>query len=122
MLSSVKLVDYALIGNCRTAALVSKRGSIDWCCFPEFHSPAIFSALLDTQKGGFFSIAPIQAFQSVQKYIDNTAVVETMLTTKEGEATLTDAFVVMTEDQKKGHFSPTMKSFGLFNALPEESN
>jgi GH15 family glucan-1,4-alpha-glucosidase len=96
-----KLRDYALIGNCRTAALVSKRGSIDWCCFPEFHSPAIFSGLLDGKKGGFFSIAPVQEFHSFQKYIDDTVVVETTFETNDGEIKLNDAFVVMREDQKK---------------------
>ena len=95
-----KLRDYSLIGNCRTAALVSKSGSIDWCCFPEFHSPAIFSALLDRKKGGFFSIAPAQEFHSHQKYIDDTVVVETIFEIAGGEIKMNDAFVVMRENQK----------------------
>lgn len=101
MVNASKLQDYALIGNCRTAALVSKQGSIDWCCFPEFHSPAIFSALLDEKRGGFFSIAPVHKFHSHQKYIDDTAVVETIFETTGGEIKMNDFFVVMTEDQKK---------------------
>ena len=51
-----KLSDYALIGNCRAAALVSKNGSIDWCCLPEFHSPSIFAALLDRSKVAIFQL------------------------------------------------------------------
>lgn len=101
MVDVSRLRDYALIGDCRTAALISKRGSIDWCCFPEFHSPAIFSAILDKKRGGFFSIAPVQKFHSFQKYIDNTVVVETIFQTEDGEVKLNDAFVVMREDQKK---------------------
>lgn len=101
MTHSTKLSDYALIGNCRSAALVSKTGSIDWCCFPEFDSPAIFSALLDREKGGYFSITPIGKYESAQKYIDDTVVTETSFKTAGGEVTLNDAFVVMTEDQKK---------------------
>jgi len=100
MNNSPKIRDYALIGNCRSAALVSKYGSIDWCCLPEFHSPAIFSALLDTEKGGFFSIAPVNEFTSSEKYIEGTNVVETLFTTNEGSAKLIDAFDAMTEEEK----------------------
>ena len=106
MVNSTKLRDYTLIGNCRSAALVNKKGSIDWCCFPEFHSPAIFSALLDMKKGGFFSIAPEQKFQSFQKYMDDTVVAETIFRTDDGEVKLNDAFVVMTEEEKKFSLFP----------------
>lgn len=51
------LTAYRLIGNSRSAALVSKQGSIDWCCLPEFHSQAVFSALLENKKGGYFSLS-----------------------------------------------------------------
>jgi GH15 family glucan-1,4-alpha-glucosidase len=101
MSKSNRLRDYSLIGNCRTAALVSKNGSIDWCCFPEFHSPAIFSALLDEARGGFFSVAPIENFRSFQKYKEDTVVVETIFETDGGRVQLNDALVVMTEEQKK---------------------
>ncbi|HWJ26950.1 MAG TPA: trehalase-like domain-containing protein, partial [Flavisolibacter sp.] len=90
-----RLSDYALIGNCRSAALVSKYGSIDWCCLPEFHSPAVFSALLDREKGGYFSISPIVQYQSSQKYLPDTNVLETYFHTAEGTAKLTDAFVAV---------------------------
>jgi GH15 family glucan-1,4-alpha-glucosidase len=95
-----KLSDYALIGNCRSAALVSRYGSIDWCCLPEFDSPSIFAAILDRQKGGHFSIAPIKPYQSIQKYIQETNVIETHFITDEGEVRLIDAFTVMSEEEK----------------------
>src|SRR5688500_6856533 len=95
-----KLSDYALIGNCRSAALVSRYGSIDWCCLPEFDSPSIFAAILDRQKGGQFSIAPIKPYQSIQKYIQETNVIETHFITDEGEVRLIDAFTVMSEEEK----------------------
>src|SRR5215471_20359200 len=50
--------DYGIIGDLHTVALVGKNGSIDWCCVPSFDAPSIFAALLDAEKGGFFSIAP----------------------------------------------------------------
>jgi GH15 family glucan-1,4-alpha-glucosidase len=101
MMNSPKLRDYALIGNSRSAALISKYGSIDWCCLPEFHSPAIFSALLDRSKGGYFSISPMEEYQSFQNYIADTNVIETIFKTKRGEVHLIDAFVALTEEEKK---------------------
>ena len=95
------LSQYSLIGNCRSAALVSRHGSIDWCCLPGFDSPAIFSALLDQEKGGHFSIRPAGAYTSRQAYVDDTNVVETFFETADGSATLTDAFAAAEEEDKK---------------------
>jgi GH15 family glucan-1,4-alpha-glucosidase len=53
-----RIEDYGVIGNMRSVALVSARGSIDWLCFPDFDSPSVFAALLDDAKGGRFAIAP----------------------------------------------------------------
>lgn len=92
------LSDYALIGNSCSAALVSKFGSIDWCCLPEFHSPAIFAALLDRKKGGYFSISPVHQNQVTQKYLPDTNVAETTFKTSEGEAKILDAFTAMKEE------------------------
>jgi GH15 family glucan-1,4-alpha-glucosidase len=101
-----KLSDYALIGNCRSAALVSKYGSVDWCCLPDFHSPSIFAAILDRQKGGLLSIEPAIGYQSRQSYIPETNVVETYFSTGEGDVRLIDAFIVTTEKEKAGTLFP----------------
>ncbi|MDO6388521.1 glycoside hydrolase family 15 protein [Pontibacter sp. BT731] len=96
-----RLSDYALIGNARAAALVSKSGAVDWCCLPEFDSPSLFAALLDQERGGHFSISPVGKFSSEQRYIPDTNVVETLFETADGRARLTDAFTAQTEENKK---------------------
>jgi GH15 family glucan-1,4-alpha-glucosidase len=105
-MSVPRISDYALIGNCRSAALVGRNGSIEWCCLPEFHSPAIFAALLDREKGGYFSIAPVGPWQSSQGYLPATNVAETRFQTEEGEARLVDAFVALTEEEKRAALFP----------------
>ncbi len=55
---AARIEDYALIGNCETAALVSSSGSIDWLCWPDFSSDACFAALLGTEQNGYWKIAP----------------------------------------------------------------
>ena len=73
-MDEAQISDYALIGDSRAAALVSRHGSIDWCCLPEFDSPAIFAALLDRSTGGYFSVNPCAAYQSAQEYLSDTNV------------------------------------------------
>ena len=50
-------LNYGVIGNCRTAALISQNGNIEWLCFPDFDSPSIFASMLDREKGGAFGFA-----------------------------------------------------------------
>jgi GH15 family glucan-1,4-alpha-glucosidase len=101
-----KLTDYALIGNCRTAALVSRYGSIDWCCIPEFDSPSVFAALLDRERGGYFSISPAEDYECEQRYVTDTNVVETSFITAQGKVRLLDAFTAMTEAEKSVSLFP----------------
>ena len=77
-------LDYGVIGNCRTAALVSKKGSIEWCCFPNFDSPSIFSKILDVEKGGEFGFEVSPDYTITQKYVDNTNILLTRFEAKEG--------------------------------------
>ena len=53
-----KIEDYAMIGDCETAALVSRHGSVDWLCWPDFSSPACFAALLGSASNGHWQLAP----------------------------------------------------------------
>ena len=70
-------LDFGVIGNCKTAALVSKDGSIDWLCLPDFDSPAIFSRLLDQEKGGRFGFIVSGDYVCTQTYLPNTNILRT---------------------------------------------
>lgn len=82
--------DYAAIGDGRTAALVSREGSIDWWCPARFDSPSVFAALLDAREGGRFSIAPTAQASSVSRYVPDTNVLDTIHTTNEGAVRVVD--------------------------------
>ena len=58
------IADYAIVGDGRSAALISRAGSLDWLCWPRFDSPSIFAAILDEERGGRFLVAPAGAFRS----------------------------------------------------------
>jgi GH15 family glucan-1,4-alpha-glucosidase len=82
--------NYALIGDCQTAALVNRHGSIDWLCWPHFASPACFAALLGTEENGHWSIAPNGPASSSYRYLDHTLVLESCFETREGRVALLD--------------------------------
>ncbi len=86
-----RLEDYALIGDCATAALVSRDGSIDWLCWPRFDSDACFAALLDTPRAGRWRIAPAGPSPRItRRYRPGTLILETTYETDEGAAVLID--------------------------------
>ena len=70
-------LDYGIIGNCRSAALVSKYGSLDWCCLPQFDSSSVFAKILDKNKGGSFSIHAGPEYAVTQRYKKDTALLIT---------------------------------------------
>jgi GH15 family glucan-1,4-alpha-glucosidase len=89
--------DYAIVGDCRTAALVSQDGSIDWLCLPHFSGPSVFAAILDQERGGRFRIRPAGAFLSARRYLGPTAVLETTFETPTGAARLIDFMPVVSD-------------------------
>lgn len=83
--------DYALIGDCKTAALVARNGSIDWLCLPRFDSGACFAALLGTPENGRWLIAPAMDIRSIRRrYREGTLILETDYETDSGSVTLID--------------------------------
>jgi len=82
--------DYGIIGDCRSAALVSRDGSIDWLCWPRFDKPSIFAALLDRQRGGHWRISPVGAATIERQYVPDSNVLETRFSNHSGSAVLTD--------------------------------
>jgi GH15 family glucan-1,4-alpha-glucosidase len=83
--------DYALIGDCETAGLVGRDGSIDWLCLPRFDSPACFAALLGTPEHGRWLLAPVEEPRAVRRqYREGTLVLETEFDTGGGTAAVID--------------------------------
>ena len=94
-MSGVPIAEYALLSDCRSAALVSRDGSIDWLCFPRFDGPSVFGRLLD-DTAGHWSIRPADGvtFETTRRYVDDTLLLETTFTTATGTVALTDAMAV----------------------------
>lgn len=86
-----RIEDYALIGDCETAALVGRDGSVDWLCWPRFDSGACFAALVGRPENGRWLIAPRDAVESVRReYRGDTLILETTFETADGAVTLVD--------------------------------
>jgi GH15 family glucan-1,4-alpha-glucosidase len=101
-----KIHDYALIGDGRSAALISRSGSLDWLCWPRFESPPIFAGLLDPDRGGCWRIAPAAPSRIARSYVDQTNVLETRFETADGCCVLTDLMTIASEDDKARMFVP----------------
>lgn len=86
-----RIEDYSMIGDCETAALVSREGSIDWLCWPSFSSGACFAALLGTRDNGYWKIAPVPKVKAIRRqYSADTLIIETTFETARGEVCLID--------------------------------
>jgi GH15 family glucan-1,4-alpha-glucosidase len=92
----LRIEDYAMIGDCRTAALVGLDGSIDWLCVPRFDSGACFAALLGSPENGRWKVAPqgVEITSVRRRYRPGSLVLETDFTTASGAARLTDAMAI----------------------------
>jgi alpha,alpha-trehalase len=84
------IADYGLLGDCNSAALLDRDGSIGWLCLPRYDSPAVFAQILDPE-GGNWQIRPTGAYRSERRYLPGTLVIETTFATESGSVRLTDA-------------------------------
>jgi alpha,alpha-trehalase len=91
-MSGLPIADYALLSDCRSAALVSRAGSVDWLCFPRFDGPAVFARILD-QDAGHFAVGVPEA-TATRRYVDQTMALETTFQSATGTAVLMDAMAV----------------------------
>src|SRR2546429_9732507 len=92
---------YGVIGDCHSVVLVSPDGSVDWGCLPDFDSPALFCRLLDSERGGYFQIAPVDTtIPGVQHYLSGSNVLQTRFSSLTGEVVLTDFMPVETLSAK----------------------
>lgn len=98
-------LNYGVIGNCRSAALVSETGSIDWCCLPDFDSPSVFAKLLDDKRGGFFSFIVDDSYTIAQKYFYRTNVLCTEFKDAQGSFEVID-FMPRYKTSDKDYFAP----------------
>ena len=92
-MSNLPIADYALLSDCRSAALVNRVGSVDWLCFPRFDGPSVFARLLDDH-AGHWSITTVGTTQASRRYIEGTMALETTLHTPTGSALLIDAMAI----------------------------
>src|ERR1700757_1023530 len=87
---SSSISDYGFLSDCRSAALVSSGGSVDWLCWPRFDSPSLFAKILDSESGGAFVISPTAAYSVERRYVVSTNVLQTTFRTATGVVRLND--------------------------------
>ena len=99
-MSNQPIADYALLSDCRSAALVSAAGSVDWLCSPRFDSPSVFGRILG-ESAGHWSVRAVGVRGSSRRYLGPSMVLETRHRTDDGDLTVTDALVL--GSGRRGH-------------------
>lgn len=99
-------MEFAVIGNCKSAALIDAVGTINWLCLPDFDSSSVFGSILDKNRGGFFEIKVDHTFEITQRYLPNTNIAETTFAGQDGTFQVLDFMPRYKEDQKTYHCPP----------------
>ena len=94
--SNLENLNYGIIGNCKSAALINNDSSIDWCCLPQFDSPSIFANILDDNIGGKFKIQCDPSYVLNQEYCKKTSILKTNFSNKINEFTVYDFCLLYT--------------------------
>ena len=100
-----KGLNYGIIGNCKSSALINEDSSIDWCCLPQFDSSAIFCKIIDNHIGGSFKIEADESYIITQQYINNTAIVRTNFKNPKNEFEVLD-FMTRYKLDHQNFYSP----------------
>jgi len=113
-------LNYGVIGNCKSGALVSQEGNIEWCCLPEFNSSSVFASILDKNIGGCFDIIPEEGTEITQKYVNRTNILRTRF--RKGE-NIFDVFDFMPRyiNGNHQHYTPPdiIRFFQLVSGKPK---
>jgi GH15 family glucan-1,4-alpha-glucosidase len=114
-------LNYGIIGNCRSGALISKTGSVDWLCLPQFDSPSVFAKLLDENKGGSFYIEPTSEFSTQQAYTSHTNILVTRFMCTDGTFEIHDFMPRYHTDNHINHYTPPdlIRYFKLIDGKPK---
>lgn len=102
----MKNLNYGIIGNCKSAALISEKGWVEWCCLPDFDSPAVFSKLLDEKKGGEFGFEVDDSYTITQKYVERSNILCTIFSSEKGVFEVLD-FMPRYKTNESSHFVPS---------------
>ena len=100
-------LNYGVVGNGRTAALISETGNVEWLCFQDFDSPSIFAALLDREKGGCFGFEVNSDYRILQTYVPHTNILSTKFLSEAGEFDVLDFMPCYRfKNDSKGQYIP----------------
>ena len=98
-------LNYGIIGNCKSSALINEDSSIDWCCLPQFDSSSVFCKIIDSKKGGSFKIDCDPSFKVSQKYLEKTAILITNFDNGKSEFDVVD-FMPRYKNEDNNFYSP----------------
>ncbi len=118
--SEPSISDYGAIGDCHSAALISREGFVDWLCFPAFDAPSYFAGMLDRERGGHFVIRPAGEFTSSRTYLPGTNVLATTFRTAGGMVVLHDCMPVCGEALNRRSLRPDHELLRVLTGLTGE--
>jgi GH15 family glucan-1,4-alpha-glucosidase len=110
--------EYGFIADCHSAALVSRGGSIDWCCMPRLDSESCFGRLLGWERGGYCLLAPSVEHETSRRYLENTLIIETVFRSEGGEARLVDFFPMREGGEHRPHHQIIRMVEGIRGRIP----
>ncbi|MFA8436381.1 MAG: glycoside hydrolase family 15 protein [Marinifilaceae bacterium] len=116
----MKNLNYGVVGNCRSAALISEKGSLDWMCLPQFDSASVFAKILDEKKGGSFEVIPSHPKKIDQFYLERTNILITRYYCEDGAFEIQD-FMPRYKTDNQNHYAPPdlVRFFVLLEGVPE---